>query len=141
MKRNAVSLLETIVAPFMGYLSPQTENSFSSDSSNFKAETPDFSSEKLCLLIFIGALAFIAVISPVLCLCSLFAGLRLEGLWYFWLITFVETGYSVWLIGRTIGRKKRSHHHIAATKPCQFSSFDLYYERPINRTHHSVYSE
>ena len=136
MRRSIVSLLATIVAPFMSYLSPQPEDSLSPDRRGFRAEKPEFNSEMLCLLIFIAALAFIAVISPALCLTSLFIDLKLEGLWYFWLITFAETGYSLWLIGR----KKRALN-IAARKPCQITLLGLYYDCPINRTHYNAYSE
>ncbi len=140
MRKNAVSLLKALVAPFVEYISPKPENSFSSDRNSYKSGVTVSKSEILCLLIFIAALAFIAVISPVLCLTSLFIDLNLEGLWYFWLITFAETVYSAWLIGRKIGRKKRVLN-VTATKPCQFSFLGLYYDCPINWTHHDAYFE
>ena len=105
MRKQAVSLVETIVNPFMGYLAPQFENSFSSDRYCTEAGMPTFNPEKLYLLIFVFALAFIAVISPILCFGSLFLELRFEGLWYFWLITLFEAGYLVWTIGRKIAKK------------------------------------
>jgi len=105
MRKQAVSLVETIVNPFMGYLAPQFENSFSSDRYCTRASMPAFNSEKLYLLIFVFALAFIAVISPILCFGSLLMDLHPEGLWYFWLITLFETGYLVWTVGRKIAKK------------------------------------
>ena len=108
MKRHNVSLVETIINPFMGYLAPQLEDSFSSDRYDSSAGMPTFSTEKLSLIIFVIALAFIAVISPILCFSSLFVELHLEGLWYFWIITFSETGYLVWLILRKKGKKEIS---------------------------------
>lgn len=105
MRRQAVRLVEIITNPFMGYLAPQFEDSFSYGCHSMDANMPAFNPEKLYLLIFVLALAFIAVISPILCLGSLFFKLQLEGLWYFWLITFSETGYLLWLLTRKKARK------------------------------------
>jgi len=98
MKRNAVSLVGIIVDPFMGYIVPQSKNPFSSTRNGSVVCTQTFNSEKLCMLVFVLALAFIAVISPVLCFRSLFIKLQLEELWYFWLITISEIGYFAWLV-------------------------------------------
>lgn len=100
MKRHDVSLVGIIVDPFMDYVAPQSVGSFSSSRCGTGASPSAFSSEKFCLLIFLLALAFIALISPILCFGSLFIKLRLEGLWYFWLITFSEIGYLAWFITR-----------------------------------------
>ncbi len=108
MKRHAAILVETIINPFMGYLSPQFEDSFSTGRHCSGTSMPVFSSEKLSLLIFVIALAFIAVISPILCFSSLFIEVHLEGLWYFWIITFFETGYLVWLVLRKRDKREIS---------------------------------
>ena len=100
MRRQNASLVDLVINPFMVYLAPQPEDSFSSGRYVSGTGLPTFNSEKLSLLIFIVALAFIAVISPILCFGSLFIEIHLEGLWYFWLITISEIGYSVWLIMR-----------------------------------------
>jgi len=105
MKKQAVNFVETILNPFMGYLAPQFEDSFSSDRYCTRTGVPTFNPEKFYLLIFVFALAFIAVISPILCFGSLFMELHFEGLWYFWLITLFEAGYLVWTIGRKIVKK------------------------------------
>ncbi len=105
MKSHYVSLVGNIVDPFMGYIAPQLEDSFTASPYVSGASKSTFNSEKLCLLIFVLALAFIAIISPILCFGSLFIKLHHDGLWYFWLITFSEIGYSVWLIMRKTGRK------------------------------------
>jgi hypothetical protein len=98
MKRQDVSLVGIIVDPFMGFVAPQSESSFSSTRCAADSSPSAFNSEKLCLLIFLLAFAFIAVASPILCFRSLFIKAQLEGLWYFWLITFFEIGYSVWFV-------------------------------------------
>ena len=105
MRRNAVSLVKIFVEPFMGFLEPQAENSFSPDRYCLGASATAFNSEKLCLLIFVFALVFIAVVSPILCFGSLLIKLHLQGLWYFWLITFSEIVYLVWLIRRKLAEK------------------------------------
>ena len=104
MRRNGVGLVGIIVDPFMGYIAPQLEDSFSSSRYGTGASKSAFNSETLCLLIFVFALALIAVISPILCFTSLFINLHLEGLWYFGLITLSETGYLVW---RFIRKKEK----------------------------------
>ena len=100
MRRQNASLVDLVINPFMVYLAPQPDDSFASGLYASGSRLPTFNSEKLSLLIFIIALAFIAVISPILCFGSLFIEIHLEGLWYFWLITISEVGYSVWLIMR-----------------------------------------
>ena len=105
MRRYAVSLVGIIVEPFMDYISPQSYNSVSSSGNGSEASIPTFNSEKLCLLIFVLALAFIAIISPILCLGSLFNAVQLEGLWYFWVITLSEIGYLAWLLKRKLEKK------------------------------------
>lgn len=109
MRRFVVSLIGIIVDPFMGYIAPQSEDSFTSIRYGTAAGKSTFNSEILCLLIFVFALAFIAIISPILCLTSIFSNLHLDGLWYFWLITLSETGCLVWLIRRKKGKKSRKH--------------------------------
>ena len=107
MRRNDVSLVGIIVNPFMGYIAPQSENLFSSSQHGSEVSAPVFNSEKLGLLIFIFALAFVAVISPILCFTSIFINLQLDGLWYFWLITLSETGCLMWRISRKRAKKSR----------------------------------
>jgi|GEM_PF-2578361 len=109
MRRYFVSLVGIVVDPFMCYTAPQLEDSYSSSRYGSGTSKSTFNSEKLGLLAFIFALAFIAVISPILCFTSLFINLHLEGLWYFGLITLFETGYLVW---RVIRKKEKSRAKI-----------------------------
>jgi hypothetical protein len=108
MKRHTADLVQFIINPFMGYLAPQMEDSFSFDRYASSTDIAAFTLEKLSLLIFVIALTFIAVISPILCFSSLFIEVHLEGLWYFWIITFFEAGYSLWLLLRRLGKKEIS---------------------------------
>lgn len=105
MKNASSGFIDIVLSPFTGYLAPQTEESFFFDLNDRRSVTPKFSSEKFCLMIFIIALSFIALISPILCFGSLFVEVRLEGLWYFWLITIFEIGYSCRLIIRKNWKK------------------------------------
>lgn len=105
MQKQNYRFFELITNPFMNYLSPQPAEE--PPQSRFERDSgfSTFSSEKLSLLVFVIALIFIAVISPILCFGSLFIEINLEGLWYFWLITAIEFGYLIWLISRKIGKK------------------------------------
>lgn len=97
MRRNDASLVEVVIDRFMSYAAPQKEASFSSSRYDTEASLSSVNSEKLCLLIFLFALVFVALISPILCFGSLFSLLQLEGLWYFWMITLFDVGYLAWL--------------------------------------------
>ena len=100
MIRNNVSLVGMVVDQFSDYIAPQKEASFSSSRQGWEASVPTIKSEKTCLLIFLFALAFIAVISPILCFGSLFSLFQLEGMWYFWMITLLDIGCLAWLLRR-----------------------------------------
>lgn len=105
MRSHYYRFVGVVVNPFMCYLAPQFEDSVSSSQYISGVNKPAINSEKLCLLIFVLALAFVAVISPVLCFGSLFFKVQIEGLWYFWFITFSETGYLLWLLVQKIREK------------------------------------
>lgn len=106
MRRQELSLVGIIVDTFMEYISPQKENSFSTSRYRSGASVSVFDSEKVCLLIFVFALVFIALISPILCVGSLFFKLQVEGLWYFWFITLSDAGYLAWLFIRKKAKSK-----------------------------------
>jgi len=98
MRKNVANLVKLFVRPFMFYITPQSEDSFSANRSHTGTSSSAFNSEIICLLILIFALTSMAIISPVLCFGSLFMSFHIDYLWYFWLITFIEIGYLVWLI-------------------------------------------
>ena len=107
MRRNDASLVEVVLARFMSYAAPQKEASFSSSRYDTEGSLSSVNSEKLCLLTFLFALVFIALISPILCFGSLFSLFHLEGLWYFWMITLFDVGYLTWLLRLKKGKNYR----------------------------------
>ena len=109
MRRNNASLVEVVIDRVMSYAAPQKEDSFSSSGYDTEASLSSVNSEKFCLLIFLFALVFIALISPILCFGSLFSLFQLEGLWYFWIITLFDVGYLVWLLRLKKGKNYRKN--------------------------------
>lgn len=106
MRKSCGNLFGSFIDPFLDYLAPQTENSLTLESEKTAVKEASFDSEKLCLLIFVFALVFVASISPILCFGSLLLELSLEGMWYFWLITLADTGFLVWRLARRLGKRK-----------------------------------
>ncbi|NCB73701.1 MAG: hypothetical protein EOM51_03020 [Clostridia bacterium] len=106
MKNKKNGLSGIFVDPFLDYLAPHTEDEGSTEVEESEARGSVIDSDKLCLLVFVAALVFVAVISPMLCLGSLFFRLSFEGMWYFWLVTFADLGCLVWRIARRKGKRK-----------------------------------
>lgn len=106
MKNKKNGLSGIFIDPFLDFLAPQSEDEVSSETEESEARGSSFNSDKLCLLVFVAALVFVAVISPILCLGNLFLGLSFEGMWYFWLVTFADSGYLLWRIARRKEKRK-----------------------------------
>ena len=107
MRKSKIGLAGIFIDPFLDYLAPQSEASPSPKQEWSTASTSSLDSDKLCLLIFVCALVFVAAISPIICFGSLFLNLSLEGMWYFWLITLADTGFLVWRLTRRLGKRQK----------------------------------
>ena len=106
MKNKKNDLSGIFIDPFLDFLAPQSEDEVSSETEESEARGSSFNSDKLCLLIFVCALVFVAAISPILCFGSLFLNFSLEGMWYFWLITLADTGFLVWRLAHRLGKRR-----------------------------------
>ena len=116
MKNKKNGLSGIFVDPFLDYLAPQSEDEASSETEESEARGSSFNSDKLCLLVFVAALVFVAVISPILCLGSLFLGLSFEGMWYFWLVTMIDSAYLLWRIARRKEKRKNKRKKMMSKK-------------------------
>lgn len=110
MKRNNASEIGAVLDWLKDYTEPQTEASFAPSRYESGASLSTINSERLCLLIFLFALIFIAVISPILCFGSLFNLIQLDGLWYFWMVTLFDLAYLVRLLLRKKDKNCRRHN-------------------------------
>ncbi len=106
MRKRKIGLTGIFIDPFLDYLAPRMEEALPFEQEEPAEKASSFDSEKLCLLIFIAALVFVAAISPILCFGSLLFKFSLEGMWYFWLVTIVDTGCFIWRLARGKGKEK-----------------------------------
>jgi len=98
---------ELNVNSFMGYMQTRPEEDpFSSKynpSTSYTTGTGCISLESILRFLFIAAVGFLAITSPILCIIYLFVDIEFEGLWALWMITIAEIGLLIWYIW--FGRK------------------------------------
>ena len=93
---------DELINSFMGYmLTHPEEDPFSSKYNppvSYSTSTGGISIEPIIGWLFIAAIAFIAIASPVFSVILLFVDIHYEDLWVFLLITIADIGWLIWYL-------------------------------------------